>query len=244
MAEYDGFAAVYDRFWGGWVEDILPDLDRMGLSSIPNGARLLDLCCGTGRLAARLADRGHDVVGIDASEDMIAVAAERHPHLDFRVGDARTFTVDGTFAAVTSTYDALNHILDLDALGEVFARVFGVLDPGGLFLFDLNLEEGYTARWWGSFGSVADDVVLVGRPSYDRDTKSAVLDLTIMELDSGTWQRRDIRMTQTAYEPGPVVDRLSASGFDPVVTFDVAENLGWSSTGRVFFAARKPEGAR
>lgn len=52
------------------------------------GARVLDIACGTGALAAAAARRGADVIGMDFAPTMIAEAIRRHPGIDFRVGDA------------------------------------------------------------------------------------------------------------------------------------------------------------
>jgi ubiquinone/menaquinone biosynthesis C-methylase UbiE len=49
---YDRFAWVYDRYWAGdFATRVLPVLERLLLASLPAGARILDLCCGTGQLA-------------------------------------------------------------------------------------------------------------------------------------------------------------------------------------------------
>ena len=56
--------------------------------------RFLDLGCGTGHLTHELAQRSAEVIGIDASEEMIQQARARYPALAFRLDDARTFVLD------------------------------------------------------------------------------------------------------------------------------------------------------
>jgi SAM-dependent methyltransferase len=236
---YDGFARVYDKHWGDWPQRALPDLDRMGLGLLSPGDRVLDLCCGTGRLAALLAERVIDVVGIDASSDMIEVARENAPSGEFLVADAATFTVAGPFAAATSTFDALNHIIDRDELAAVFARVNEVLVPGGLFLFDLNVAQGFRDRWRGSLGLATHEEVVVAISRWDERTGLAEMDLTIMVPSGDSWQRRDLHFVERAHPIEEVVESLAAAGFVDVETFDSHETLGWRETGRVFVACRK-----
>ena len=74
-------------------------LDRCKLGA---GARLLDCGCGAGRFARMAAERGAAVAGIDASKELIAIAAERTPQGDFRVGDVETLPwSDAAFDCVT-----------------------------------------------------------------------------------------------------------------------------------------------
>ncbi len=73
--------------------------------------RVLDVGCGTGRTTRPLADRGHDVVGIDVSERMVAQARERHPDLTFRVDDATDLAfADGSFDYVLFSYYGLDSV--------------------------------------------------------------------------------------------------------------------------------------
>src|SRR5215475_2432046 len=66
------------------------------------GERILDLGCGTGHLAAKVADTGAHVVGVDRSPEMVRQAREKYPALRFEVMDARELTLGGAFDAVFS----------------------------------------------------------------------------------------------------------------------------------------------
>jgi SAM-dependent methyltransferase len=103
-----------------------PFLDEV-LDTLPTGAAM-DAACGTGRLAARLRDRGHQVIGVDASPAMLEQARRRLPGLDLRIGDLRQLpVVDGSVDLVVAGL-ALTHVRALDPVFAEFARV---LRPGG-----------------------------------------------------------------------------------------------------------------
>ena len=166
---YDPFAGIYNRHWGYFAEKIYPILDHLVLRHLPPGCAVLDLCCGTGQLAAVLTDKGFATTGVDGSEGMIEIARRNAPDVAFFVQDARSISLNRQFSAVFSTFDSLNHVMSLDELEQVFRNVHAVLEDGGHFEFDLNMEEAYVSRWRGSFGIVEDDHVCVARSSRDEE---------------------------------------------------------------------------
>ena len=84
------FVSIYDACIGeSFLERIFPILDRLVLQHIPQRARVLDLCCGTGNLAFRLFNRGYEVVGIDNSGAMLERARQKLPQATFIEEDAR-----------------------------------------------------------------------------------------------------------------------------------------------------------
>ena len=131
-AGYDGLAEFYARYWGPRYHDAADHvLDRLAYGSLRPNARVLDLCCGTGHLSARLAARGYDVLGADGSIAMLRQARARVPGVAFWCSDAAALGCGPVFDAVLCTFDSLNHVLDPDALADVFAGVRRALRPGG-----------------------------------------------------------------------------------------------------------------
>ncbi|MFF0728766.1 class I SAM-dependent methyltransferase [Streptomyces sp. NPDC004134] len=108
------------------------------LDPLPAGVAL-DAACGTGRMAALLAGRGHRVLGVDSSPDMLARARERVPEGDFRPGALDALPVaDGAVDVAVCTL-ALTHVPDL---GPVLAEFARVLRPGGhLVTSDVHPER-------------------------------------------------------------------------------------------------------
>ena len=98
------------------------------------GERVLDLGCGAGQLAAKIAGRGAAVTGIDASPEMIGQARANYSSLDFRVADATTFDLGESFDAVFSNA-VLHWVLDAPAAIDRVARA---LKAGGRFVAEMG----------------------------------------------------------------------------------------------------------
>ena len=76
-SDYDPFAWVYNKYWGNeFTPRVFPILEQLVLRELPAGARVLDLCCGTGQLAGTLTALGYRVTGVDGSTEMLRFARE------------------------------------------------------------------------------------------------------------------------------------------------------------------------
>lgn len=109
-------------------------MDLVELLAARPGERVLDLGCGTGRLAARIAATGAVVTGVDSSVEMIERARELWPGLDFRVVDGQKLPFDGCFEAVLSNA-ALHWMVRADDVARGIARA---LVSGGRLLLEMG----------------------------------------------------------------------------------------------------------
>ena len=103
--------------------------------------QILDLACGTGSLTAELAKRGYDMTGLDLSADMLAIASAKDPGILWLNQDMRGFELYGTVGAIICCYDSLNYILEKKDVKKCFKLAYNYLDPGGLFIFDVNSKH-------------------------------------------------------------------------------------------------------
>ncbi|MFI6451912.1 class I SAM-dependent methyltransferase [Streptosporangium amethystogenes] len=107
------------------------------IDALPVGVAL-DAACGTGRVAASLAERGHQLLGVDSSPDMLARARVRVPQGDFLLGDLHRLPVPDNAVDLVVCSLALTHIPSLQPSMAEFARV---LRPGGhLVISDMHPE--------------------------------------------------------------------------------------------------------
>ena len=138
---YSRLAGVYDEIvvdpchdqWASFLDELW--------SADPEGVRsVLDLCCGTGLLAGELIARGYRVVGVDASDAMLALARERlGPEVALSRMTLPDLAVDGVFDAAVCTFDGLNYLTP-DELRLTMAAVAVRLRPAGWLVFDLHTD--------------------------------------------------------------------------------------------------------
>jgi len=125
-AGWEEKAGAYERFFGGITDRVVAPL--LDAASVGVGTRVLDVATGPGWVAARAAELGASVVGIDVAEAMIARARAAHPGAEFRRADAQELPfADATFDAVTISF-ALRNVVDTEAALHELARV---TRPGG-----------------------------------------------------------------------------------------------------------------
>jgi len=244
--DYDPFAWIYNKHWGdSFLPVIMPVLDNMVLRRLPRGAHILDLCCGTGQLAGKLASMGYKITGLDGSSQMLFYARENAPGVDFVHADARSFTLPIKYHAVISAFDSLNHIMKFSDLEKVFRQVYDTLKPGGIFLFDLNTDEGFKQEWQGEFNGIEDDHVFIVHNEYNETLRIATFDITIFRLINGNWYRTDLKLFQKNHAPARVRAALIKAGF-----VDIQQNgFDWqaglkpltSDARRIFYMCRKPK---
>ncbi len=242
LRAYAPLAWFYDRYWGAEYHGrVLPVLERLLLARLPEGARILDVCCGTGHLDRELARRGYAVTGIDGSEEMLGYARRRVPEGAFFAADARHFRLPPVFNAAVSTFESLNHILSSDDLLSVFRNVSRALAAGGVFVFDLLTGEAYETLWQKSSAVVEDDNAFIIRGGYNRETRVGRTDITMFRRRE-TWERSDVTIFQKCHEPEEVAALLAQTSFQGISAYHAQRDLhisGDLSVGRLFYVAGK-----
>jgi SAM-dependent methyltransferase len=242
-SSYDAIAGMYDDLWSDWyLPAALPALERLFFSKVPPGSTVLDLCCGSGHVTQELVRRDYSVTGVDNSAGLIALARQLMPDVDLQVQDARQLQLDRHFDAVLSTFDSLNHILTLEDLQKVFEGVYGLLNYGGRFVFDMNVEEAYSLdlKQWAV--DIRETKVGMVRGIYDAFSKTARTELLwFLKAEEGNcWQQHRSVVEQRCYAQSEILGALHAAGFRGTDVFTATEagvtsDLGF---GRLFFVAR------
>jgi 2-polyprenyl-3-methyl-5-hydroxy-6-metoxy-1,4-benzoquinol methylase len=127
---FDGIAPQWDAHENTSDERILSLLQRIG---IKKGDAVLDVACGTGRITSLLHDlSGADVLGVDISDQMIAIAKKKYegkPWAHFECGDFCAINGEKKYDVVV-VYNAYPHFLKPEELNEAFTHC---LKQGGLF---------------------------------------------------------------------------------------------------------------
>jgi ubiquinone/menaquinone biosynthesis C-methylase UbiE len=183
--------------------------------------RHLDLGCGTGTLAILMAKGGWDVVGLDASEAMLARAKQKALDagcaVEFVQQDMRHLRLAEPVNLATSFYDTLNHLLFPEDLDATFRGVARVLRPGGLFVFDVNTEATFRQIWGGRTHFIdTPRASTIYDMRYDPDTRLAKALLTGFLRRGDLYEKYEEEIVERYWRPEDIETRLVAAGFRPV----------------------------
>lgn len=163
-AEYTGERALFYDHVATGVEG---DVAFYVAEALASGSPVLELGCGTGRILIPVVEAGVEVVGLDASADMLAVARSKlatcPPDVQRRArlvhGDMREFELAQSFSLVTIPYRAFLHNLGVDDQLRTLARVRRHLAEDGrliLNVFDPSVRLLAAGRWSPPMGRYAD----------------------------------------------------------------------------------------
>jgi SAM-dependent methyltransferase len=245
------FAKVYNQAWA-WFANHHAPLLRAFYEQTPIGRTdrsVLDVCCGSGQLAAHFLANGYRVTGIDLSEPMLEHArANCRAYVDggqarFIQADASDFQIDGRCGLAVSTYDALNHLPDLEALAGCFRSAYAAVADGGWFIFDLNTVTGLR-RWNMLSVTETDALTLIQRGVFDEPGGRAYALLSGFLRDSdGLYERFEEAAYNTVFDLSAVKARLAAAGWRDAYCAAGQDLLAAlpepEEHGRVFIVSRK-----
>lgn len=243
---YDVFARLYDEHWAqGYLADAREGLERYFVPRIPAGGRVLDVCCGSGRIVRWFADQGFEAIGVDGSEAMIELARRNAPESEFHAADVRDFRLDRPADAALSTFDSINHMETIAEVAQVFRNVSRSLVPGGWFCFDVNTDEGFRANDDEEYVSVDKTRAAIVRSRYDPrlELGKSVVTLFEREGEGDCWKRSDTVIPEYCHPTAALLEALEASGFEgpAILTADGDWKMPLGE-GRLFFIAAKAGG--
>ena len=250
MGSYESFARVYDLFmdnipYDEWCSYLIELLKEYGIED----GLVLELGCGTGNVTERLFNAGYDMIGVDNSMDMLEIAMEKKEEnkkdILYLLQDMREFELYGTVRAVVSICDSMNYITEEEDLLEVFRLVNNYLDPGGIFLFDMNTKYKY-AEILGdnTIAENREDASFIWDNYYDEEEQINEYDLALFihEDCQGELLYRKYEEThyQRAYELETVKRLLEEAGMEFLAVYDAfTREEPKADSQRVYMIARE-----
>ncbi|MGN6377580.1 MAG: class I SAM-dependent methyltransferase [Gaiellales bacterium] len=186
---------AHDSYWyfsPGFFEAIVP----------PAGGRTLEIGCGEGRVVRDLASRGHSVVGIDASPEMLRHAREADPGGEYvRCDAAQLPFADESFDLAV----AYNSLMDVDDLPGTIAEAARVLEPGGALCICVT----HPINDAGLFASREPDAEFVITDRYfDRRRFDASFERAGLNMTFHSWRSPLSAYTRPLEEHGLVIERV------------------------------------
>ncbi len=211
----------YDLAYSNFTEDI----DFWVGQARRYGGPILELACGTGRIAIPLAREGFEVTGIDLAESMLE-QAERNSEeegldAEWAKADMRHFSLGKTFPLVICPSQSISRMLTIEDLEECLSRVKEHLTPGGLFIMELynpsmeilNRGEGERSPFLEYAHPDGDETVRVDFSSiYDRATQ--VQHLTLHYSLPGVEEQPTEQISIRMYFPLELEALLKYNGFE------------------------------
>lgn len=247
MSGYGSFSDVYDILTQNvnypqraeYIADLLADY---GIK----GGILLDLACGTGRLSVEMSRRGFEVIGVDASGDMLSIAMnnayENAVNILFLCQTMQQLDLYGTINACMCTLDSVNHLTVKQDVQTAFDKVSLFTEPGGIFIFDVNTPYKHrNVLADNTFVYDMDEVYCVWQNTFDKLTDTVQIDLDIFEeIEDGIFERTQESFCERAYEIDELESMLEKSGFETVAVYDeLTKTQPKPDSQRVFIIARK-----
>lgn len=226
---------------------------------------VLELGCGTGNMTRELSARGFDMIGIDISDDMLAVAMQ-HEYENACLNDINadnetedteidvsahrplylhqdmcSFELYGTVDAAVCCIDGINYLTEDGDLERCFKLVHNYLNPNGIFIFDVNSPYKFENIF------ACNDIVLereglicAWRNNYDIRSSLCEFDLSIfVETNGAVWKRLDEVQIERCYGMDEICCVLKRVGFELIkIVGDIDGGDVHEKSERWFFIVR------
>ena len=245
MGAYEALAASYDRLTNdvdyratvAFYEEILK---QEGLH--PRTAA--DLACGTGSVSILLAEKGLRVTGVDMSEEMLTVAQQKADGLEnppcFVRQPLQELVLPRGVDLAVCALDSLDYITDPPDCAEAIRRIYRALNPGGIFIFDVNTPEKLRAMDGQVFLDEDEDVYCVWRGEFDENSNICSYGMDLFQRRGSLWLRSFEEHREYAYSAEQLTGYLKAAGFTGIRVYG-DRRMGEPRPGeqRIYFKARK-----
>ena len=190
---YNEFAYFYDELNGEADYDALYTYvkEQLDAHGVADGI-VADLGCGTGDLTLMLTQAGYDMIGVDQSEEMLAVLREKADELGISQRllllrqDILALDLFGTIRAAVATFDTFNHIGPLPRLEQAIARAALFMEKDGVLVFDMNTPYKHAHILSNNtFTLEAEDAVCVWENRLEPEDQRTRISIRITYSDSG-----------------------------------------------------------
>ena len=244
MSGYHSFSRFYDNLTFNVDYEKRAEYIQSVLSLYGHDAGLtLDLACGTGSLTLALKRRGVDIFGVDGSQEMLSEAMTKA----YDAGESILYLCQrmdrldlyGTIDTCICTLDSLNHITDPAVLQKVFDRVGLFMNPGGMFVFDVNtVYKHQKILADNTFVYDTDNVYCVWQNSLE-ENNTVRIELDLFERDGEAYYRSSESFCERAYEIDDLKKMLENAGFETLAVYhDMTTEPLRDDSDRAIFVAR------
>ena len=245
MDAYKALAVSYDRLtndvdYKAVVAFYKEILDREGVT--PRTA--IDLACGTGSVAILLAEQGLQVTAVDMSEDMLTVAAQKASGMSnpprLVCQPLQQLRLPRGVDLAVCALDSLDYITEPKDCAQAIQRIYKALNPGGIFIFDVNTPEKLRAMDGQVFLDEDEDVYCVWRGEFDVKTNICSYGMDLFQREGQCWYRSFEEHREYAYSREQLTSYLKDAGFTHIEVYaDRCFEAPAEGEQRIYFKARK-----
>lgn len=245
MDAYHELAQSYDRLTNDVDYDATVDfyyeiLKREGV--MPRTA--VDLACGTGSVALRLAKKGLQVTAVDMSWEMLMVAQQKAMEAgvqpQFACQKLQELSLPRGVDLAVCALDSMDYILDPADCEAAIRRVYKALNPGGCFIFDVNTPEKLRSMDGQIFLDEDDDVYCIWRGEFDENTNICSYGMDLFQRRGDVWHRSFEEHREYAYSAQQLTSYLRDAGFTSVAVYgDRTFDAPKAGEQRIYLKARK-----
>ena len=245
MDAYHELAKSYDRLtndvdYEATVEFYMQILEREGVSV----RTVVDLACGTGSVTEILARKGYELTGVDMSEEMLTEAMSKVMNMEnpprFVCQRLQELKLPRAVDLAVCALDSLDYITNPDDCAEAIRRIYKALNPGGIFIFDVNTPEKLRAMDGQVFLDEDDDVYCVWRGEFDEKENICTYWMDLFQRQGNTWNRSYEEHREYAYSEAQLRSYLKDAGFTHIEVYaDRSFEAPREGEQRIYFKARK-----
>ena len=245
MNAYHALAVSYDRLTADVdYEAIVAFYEQILLKEGVKPRSAIDLACGTGSVALLLAKKYERVIGVDLSEEMLTVAFQKAMeagiNVQFTCQGLQQMRLPKAVDLAVCALDGLDYILDPADCKEAIRRTYKALNPGGIFIFDVNTPEKLRAMDGQVFLDEDDDVYCVWRGEFNEETNICSYGMDLFQREGERWYRSFEEHKEYAYSIEQLTQYLKAAGFTHIRVYaDGRLEQPQAGEQRIYFSARK-----
>ncbi len=247
MAGYGDFAYYYDLLTENVDYESRCDYIHglLAENGISKGI-LLDLACGTGTVSMLMSEKGYEVIGVDASEDMLSQAQEKKAEASadviFLCQKMEELDLFGTINGAVCTLDSINHVTDENTVKEIFRRVSLFMEDKGIFIFDVNTPYKHREVLGNNtFVYDMDDVYCVWQNSTDENLLTTInLDIFEKDEEDDVYYKYTEQFCEKGYELADIEKWATTYKFEVIGIYEeMTKNNVKDDTQRAVFVLKK-----